>query len=166
VTPGAVVDTNVMFFANGRSPEAGDGCVMRCVEALAEFAVERRSVLIDDRGLILEEYRRNLSMSGRPGQGDQFFKWLWDRQWNPAHCRRIAIAFHADRGFNEFPTDEALARFDPADRKFVAVVVASGESAPILAASDQRSWGQYREALKKHSVQVEFVCPELMEGRR
>src|SRR5205085_590695 len=120
----------------------------------------------DDRGLIMEEYLKHLSLSGRPGQGDQFFKWLWDRQGLPTHCRWIAITAHAERGFDEFPVDEALARFDHADRKFVAVVVASAESAPILAASDRRSWGRYREALAKHGVQIELVCPELMEGRR
>lgn len=63
----------------------------------------------------------------------------------------------------DFPDDEMLAGFDRDDRKFVAVAIASGESPPILNASDT-DWHDHRQALSRHGVAVEFVCPELMNA--
>lgn len=155
------MDTNVAVVANGRAPQAGLGCVEACSKALMKLR-ERHQVLVDDGGLIFEEYRRNLSPSGQPGLGDAFFKWLWDNQCNPDHCRQVWITPANDgRGFEEFPNDPALAHFDPSDRKFVAVAIASGESPPILNASDT-DWWSHQEALSRNGVEVQFLCPELM----
>jgi hypothetical protein len=159
------MDTNVAVVANGKTPQAGDDCVEACVTALLELR-ERRQILVDDGALIFEEYRRHLSPSGQPGLGDAFFKWLWDNQCNPDHCRQIRITAANDgRVFDEFPDDPALADFDPSDRKFVAVALASGERPPILNASDT-DWWNHREALSRNGVEVRFLCPELMEVRR
>lgn len=162
----AVVDTNVAIVANGRAPQAGDGCVAACIEALLEMR-ERRRILLDEAGEILDEYLRYLSFSGQPGPGDAFFKWLWSNQANPEHCRQVPItpAAEAGRGFEEFPDDPDLAGFDRADRKFVAVAIACGEPAPIWNASDT-DWWSCREVLRRHGVEVRFLCPELMSGRR
>ncbi|HSU82609.1 MAG TPA: hypothetical protein VLR69_09330, partial [Thermoanaerobaculia bacterium] len=59
--------------------------------------------------------------------------------------------------------DPDLAAFDPSDRKFVAVAVASGEQPEILNASDT-DWWHHREALSRHGVEVRFLCPQLMGG--
>jgi hypothetical protein len=158
------MDTNVAVVANGRTPQAGDHCVGTCIAELLEMREQHR-VLLDERGLILEEYRRHLSPSGQPGPGDAFFKWLWNNQANLEHCRQVPItrADDGDRGFEEFPDDPDLARFDREDRKFVAVAVASGEPAPILNASDT-DWWNHREALSRHGVEIRFLCPDLMRG--
>lgn len=150
--PAVVMDTNVAIVANRRTPQAGDGCVEACIAELVDLR-ERRRLLLDEAGLILEEYRRYLSPSGQPGTGDAFFKWLWSNQANPEHCRQVRA--------EEFPDDPALARFDRADRKFVAVAIASGERPPILNATD-RDWWEHRQALSRHGVEVRFLCPELM----
>lgn len=158
-----MLDTNVAVVANGRTPQAGDDCVEACITTLVELR-EHHRVLVDDRGLIFDEYRRRLSPSGQPGLGDAFFKWLWDNQGNPDHCRQVRITPTKDgRGFDEFPDDPALADFDPSDRKFVAVALASEGSPPILNASDT-DWWNHREALSRHGVEVRFLCPELMGG--
>ena len=67
----------------------------------------------------------------------------------------------------EFPEDSDLADFDWNDRKFVAVACAAGTSPPILNASDT-DWLRHHEALGRHGVRVNFLCPELMRrnGRR
>lgn len=159
--PAAVVDTNIALVANDKTPQAGIDCVAACTEALIQIR-EGRRVLVDDHNLIFDEYRRHLSPSGQPGLGDAFFKWLWDNQGNPDHCRQVSVKPRRDRrGFDEFPDDAALEGFDPGDRKFVAVAVASGERPPILNASDT-DWWEYREALERHGVKVRFLCPELM----
>jgi hypothetical protein len=162
VTDSVVVDTNVLVVANGKTPQASVACVLACIHEL-ELTRAGRCVLVDDVGLIFQEYRHHLSPSGQPGPGDAFFKWLWDNQGHSSHCRRVAITSvdGSDWNFAEFPDDAQLAAFDRNDRKFVAVSIASGESAPILNASDT-DWWAARDVLAAHGVEVRFLCPELM----
>ena len=118
--------------------------------------------MLDSDGLILDEYQKILNFSGHPGAGDSFFKWLFFNQANPEHCRKVAITPHTDRGFEEFPDDPVLANFDRDDRKFVAVALAIKTTPPILNASDT-DWWNHLNALKRHGIEVSFLCPELME---
>jgi hypothetical protein len=156
------MDTNVAVVANGKASHAGDGCVRTCIDSLVAIR-ERQRLLLDDQGLILREYRRHLSPSGQPGPGDAFFKWLWNNQSNPRHCRQVQVTPAGDPWlFDEFPQDSSLASFDPSDRKFVAVAIASQERPPILNASDA-DWWEHREALRRHGIQIRFLCPELMQ---
>ena len=67
------VDTNVAIVANGRGTHADVRCQLTCVERL-KFLAAGEVAAIDDRGLILEEYRRRLNLSGMPGVGDLFLK--------------------------------------------------------------------------------------------
>jgi len=135
-----------------------------CITTLIEMRDHQR-VLLDEQGLILDEYRRHLSPSGQPGPGDAFFKWLWDNQGNLDQCRQVSITpvKGGSRSFEEFPDDPDLAKFDREDRKFVAVAIASEEHPPILNASDT-DWWDYRAVLGRHGVEIRFLCPELMKA--
>ena len=155
-----VMDTNVAIVANGQAEQAGPQCQRNCISALRQMRQDN-IILLDAGRLIIEEYRHNLNLSGQPGAGDAFFRWLWQNQANHRRCRTIEITPHSERGFAEFPVDDALAGFDPSDRKFAAVALASGASSPVWNASDT-DWWQHRDALKKHGVAVHFICPELM----
>ena len=155
-----VIDTNVAVVANGRTEQARPECIRECQDKLGQIHDECR-VLLDDRNLIFTEYRIQLSFSGQPGLGDAFFKWLFENQANPEHCRRVAVKRHPDREFEEFPDDPRLSGFDRDDRKFVAVALASGTSPRVLNASD-RDWWDYRQELTRHGVEVDFLCPDLM----
>jgi hypothetical protein len=157
------MDTNVAVVANGRTPQASADCASACIDALLHIR-EACRLLLDGEGLILEEYRRRLNPSGQPGLGDAFFKWLWNNQGNENHCRRFDITPDDDRGFVEFPDDPELEQFDKSDRKFVAVALASGEDPTVLNASDT-DWRDYVVALRRHGVEVTFLCPELMRER-
>jgi hypothetical protein len=158
-----VFDTNVPVVANGLARQASETCVQACIDRLLQSRAED-VILVDHIGLIFEEYQRYLMHRGQPGAGDAFFKWLWDNQANESHCRRVQItSIHPDpRGFWEFPDDPRLATFDASDRKFVAVAVAVGSHPPIVNASDT-DWWNARDVLAEHGVNVEFVCPELMD---
>lgn len=159
---GVVIDTNVAVVANGKTPQAGIDCVLATIETLAAIRA-KMTTLVDNEGLIIEEYRRYLSPSGQPGPGDAFFKWLWDNQANPQYCQQIPITPTKDRRrFVEFPESPLLEKFDDNDRKFVAVALASGQQPPVLNASDT-DWWQFRQALEQHGVVVQFICPELMK---
>ena len=158
----SVIDTNVPIVANGKTPQAGEKCVLACINALLELR-RNGQVLLDAQGFILQEYRRHLSPKGQPGLGDEFFKWLWDNQGNVSHCIQVAITAKDRQGsdFSEFPNDHALKNFDHSDRKFVAVVLAYDKPAKIVNASDT-DWWLYRTALKKHGIKIKFLCLELM----
>ena len=161
---GVVVDTNVAVVANGHHQAAGSECVQACIAALIE--TRQQLILVDDGFRFFTEYRRLLRHSGQPGVGDAFFKWLWDNQGNPERCYQVAITpvDHSESDFAEFPTDAELAKFDAADRKFVAVALASGLSPTVLNASDT-GWWIFREPLARNGVTVEFLCPELMQDQ-
>ena len=158
-----VVDTNVAVVANGETPQASRECVVACIDRLATIQREG-TVLVDDGGVILEEYRRRLRPPGEPSIGHLFFLWLHDSLGNREECLQIPITQHPDRGFVEFPDAEALRRFERDDRVFVAVAIASGSRPPIVNAADN-DWHEHRVALRDNGVDVEFLCPELMRRR-
>ena len=159
-----VVDTNVPVVANGKTDQAGWACEAACIRALIQVQAERRT-LLDDKGLIFKECQKRLNFSGQPGLGDAFFKWLWENQANPQHCRIVPVTVHADRVFSEFPDDPRLSSFDLSDRKFVAVALASETGPQVLNAVD-RDWWDHCQALAENGVAVVFLCPELMQRKR
>ncbi len=159
--PEIVMDTNVAVVANGKAQQADRDCILKCINRLSHIRDECR-LLLDNRNLILKEYLGNLSLSGQPGLGDTFFKWLWQNHANPEYCRKVAVKPREDRGFEEFPEDPNLSSFDRDDRKFVAVALASETGPKVLNASDA-DWWHYRQALRQHGVEIVFLCPDLME---
>ena len=159
-----VLDTNVAVVANGKTKQAGRTCIDRCIDQLVNIR-DRYCIILDDGDLILHEYGKNLSPSGQPGPGDAFFKWLFENLYNSEYCRKVPLRPHSGREFEEFPSDPALSSFDNDDRKFVAVVLASGSGPEVLNATDT-DWWQYRKELSKHGVKVVFLCPELMMVKR
>ena len=161
VKAAVVMDTNVAVVANDKTEQAGPKCVSTCIDTLRQIQAGRLLLLLDNGNEIIQEYQGNLHPSGKPGSGDAFFKWLWRNQFNDEYCRRVLITPHDERGFEEFPDDPDLASFDRDDRKFVAVALASKSDPRVLNASDT-DWRDYREPLRRHGVEVEFLCPELM----
>ena len=156
-----LVDTNVAVVANLQHENAEPDCVIASINALSR--ARKQLVLVDDEQRIFNEYRGQLSHSGQPGAGDAFFKWLWDNQANPKRCRQIAITPLDNSGteFAEFPSDRDLLRFDRADRKFVAVALASGLE-PTVLNSSVRIGGILGNPLNATGSSLEFLCPELM----
>lgn len=159
----AIVDTNVPVVANGRSAHASVECMVACTRQLQQITQQGKLVL-DDQWRILKEYLRHLSSSGQPGVGDAFLKWTLNNIANPTRVEVVFITpCNPDdldgTDFQEFPDDPALAKFDPADRKFVAVAVAHPQHPRVLNATDP-DWRQFRDALRAHGVEVEFLCDE------
>lgn len=119
-------------------------------------------MLLDDHGLIVPEYTKQLGFAGRPGAGKAFAKWAFDNQYVEPLCRRVQIHPAQQPGWRKFesvPDDEGLKDFDPSDQKLVAVAVASGLTPPILNATAS-DWWDFRDVLERHQVYVEFLCPE------
>ncbi len=161
-----VVDVNVPIVANGKTEQADLDCVEACLTALVE-ARNQGVIVFDSQHRILAEYRKYLSPSGQPGPGDLFMKWVWTNQTNPSHCEQVDITVRDgdEEDFEEFPDDPTLANFDRADRKYVAVVIASQRCPKLLNASDT-DWWDYRTPLQNHGVEIDFLCPGLMKSKR
>jgi hypothetical protein len=158
-----VIDTNVLVVASGRHLQAQPKCIGECIVVLRQVQ-QQGKVVLDAGTLILDEYKANLSLSGQPGVGDAFFKWLWDRQYVPESCERVPIT-PTNGSFSEFPSDPELRRFHADDRKFVAVAVESRSTPEVLNAVDPH-WWTFREALQRCGVRINFLCPESFQVNR
>jgi len=105
-----VVDVNVAIAANGTSGQADTTCELACVKKLRH--VKDNVIVIDDADRILAAYRWHLSMSGKPGVGDEFMNWVHQNKSTSSRCERVILTEDPDRGFEEFPNDSDLAAFD------------------------------------------------------
>ena len=146
-----VVDTNVAIVANGRGTHADEQCQLACVQKLRSLR-EQETVAIDDRWLVLDEYKKHLNFSGMPGVGDVFFKHVFNNQYQ--YVRRVAVTPTEDdgRGFEELPENT----LDPSDRKFLAVAVVA--EAVVLNATDS-DWGAQTVLLDELGIEVGQTCP-------
>ena len=162
-----IVDTNVAVVANGKSEQASEECVDTCIGRLEQIIRGETKLVLDADWIILDEYSRNLSSSGKPGTGDRFLAWSLRNRTNPEQCELVSVTpvTNLENEFEEFPKDSELANFDPDDRKFVAVAIAHCEKPPILQAVDSQ-WWVFRDALSRHGVTVEFICEDDIQRLR
>ncbi len=152
-----VIDTNVLVVANGGAQHTW-ACIAACGRRLKGIREDGQGILDYGRE-ILNEYGRNQSMSGQPGIGFEFWKWLVNTKAGGGHCAWVTITRSAEGGYEEFPVHEGLKTFDPADRKFFAVAQAHGGSPPILQAVDSKWWG-WKDLLAECGVEGDFLCAD------
>jgi hypothetical protein len=160
-----VIDTNVLLVADGRANHMSPSCRIGCIDRLLEVRQNER-VVLDECGLILEEYRSNLRPNPQTA-GAAFLLWILQRQGDPQHVDRVKITVldATNSIFAEFPEDPALANFDLSDRKFVAVANSHPSKPPILQAADSK-WLGWEPALNANGITVEFVCRNELEKIR
>lgn len=162
----AVVDTNVPLVANGKANHIDDeDCIIACINVLNKIVKSCQIIVVlDDGGRIMNEYMRNLHISGQPGIGDEFLRWVHERQACPQYVEQVQITpRNGDDDFEEFPDDPDLNGFHHSDRKFVAVSLACQSNPIILNASDT-GWWKYREPLERYGCHINFLCPNLMSS--
>ncbi len=162
-----VVDTNVAKTANfatqpDPASDVPDECVLSCIEAI-EHVINKKGLVIDAGNEIFDEYRQQLSMSGQPGMGDSFMKWVHDHRRSLSDSQRVEITKN-DESYNEFPEHEGLNNFDNSDRKFVAVSNAHPNKPTILQATDSKWWG-WKDALSECGIAVQFMCENYIEAK-
>ena len=153
-----IVDTNVAVVANGEWGENYKECEETCIDRLERILRGELKLVLDENRLILDEYSRNLYPK-HADVGDRFLRWIL--RYMHAQCELVPITpiENSKTEFEEFPSDQALQKFDPDDRKFVAVAHKHPQKPPILQAVDSK-WLDFREALGEHEVKVEFICEE------
>ena len=160
-----VVDTNVAVTANGDAEHASVTCQQQCVNCLVQVTAGQCRLVLDQCFEIFNEYRCELSLSGQPGVGDIFMKWVHDNQFNEDRCERVPLTASRSRGFKEFPDDPDLRGFDPDDRKFVAVALASKYRPRILNAVDS-DWWDFKAVLRRNGIRVTFLCDDQVTAWR
>jgi hypothetical protein len=161
----AIVDTNVLIVANARDcPQADLACIADCAKFLRQIQDSDDWILVlDSAWNIIKEYKNKVSQSGQPGTGDAFLKWVLVNYANRQRCELIKITPAGENQFVEFPADRELSKFDPSDRKFVAVALTHPDRPPIYNAVDS-DWKIYESALKNHGIQIEFLCPDCLKA--
>ncbi|WP_339865086.1 hypothetical protein [Paremcibacter congregatus] len=162
-----LVDTNVPKTANlATQPDHKSNvpcaCVLACIKAI-EHVIENRGLVIDAGGEIFNEYLQQLSMSGQPGVGDSFMKWVHDNLWSLPESDRVTITKNGE-SYDAFPDHAGLANFDNSDRKFVAASNAHPAKPPILQATDSKWWG-WKDSLVAVGITVHFLCPEYAKDK-
>lgn len=162
-----IVDTNVpktASLANNAQniPAYLIKCVLACVKAI-QHVTKNGGLVLDNGGDIYREYRRQLSLSGQPGVGDVFMKWVHDNQWKLPSEDRVTIT-KSNGSYLEFPSDPRIKTFDKSDHKFIAVANAHSTKPPILQATDSEWWG-VKSVLKDNGITVVFLCPKFVETK-
>ncbi len=160
-----IIDTNVGVQANkaldvDSLSEMELDCAENCVKLLKAVCLNTSGIVLDSDNEIFNEYRKRLSMSGQPGVGDMFMKWV---HRNLGYFDLVPITKSGDT-YIEFPSHPGLANFDPSDRKFVAVANAHKKNPTVYQATDSKWWG-WRKALKGAGIEVEFICPQYIEAK-
>lgn len=152
-----VVETNVPIAANGRDTHASLECQYICTEFLENLVSPKShmSIILDEKGLIFDEYRNYLSYKGQPGVGDIFFKHLHDNMYLSKKIKLITITKIADetRGFDELPVN----KIDKSDRKFLAAAIVG--NADIINAMDT-DWHEEAVFVNLMGIKVQQLCPE------
>ena len=148
-----MIDTNVAIAASGRNTHASENCQNVCKELLGQC--NELHIVIDDIGLILEEYANKLNHSGKPSIGDAFFRYVKNHQYSIDKIQRVPITPINDetRGFNELPENQ----LDKSDRKFLTTAVVA--QATIVNATDS-DWQEQQNLLNSLSINLKQLCPE------
>jgi hypothetical protein len=156
----AAVDTNVLNAANARDTHASADCVAISARFLAHAARDC-VVLLDSAWRIIGEYKHKCNVSGQPGPGDRFLLQVLRTQADPRRVRTVDITPDGD-SYAEVPA--TLSAFDPADHKFIAVVVADGQGAPIVNSTDS-DWANDAHTLREAGISVHELCGCRPRGR-
>lgn len=161
-----ILDTNVLIIANGdQSPQSSPQCRESCINVLFALMAGDTRLVIDGGGPegseILSEYRHKLRESGS-GLGEMFLRWLLQHWSAETHVIRVPIS-PKDDSYEEFPQDDRLKGFDPADHKWVAVANAHhlyNEINPDIVQAADFKWKLFISVFQEHGIRVTFVCSE------
>lgn len=164
-----IIDTNVPINAiNTRKENQLDVlCAMACLRFIKEvMESDKYFVVLDSGNEIYREYYKNISNTSQRTIATQFLNWI-QRNLTLRYGSRVIqhrINKIDNNTYEEFPNDLRLLKFDPADRKFVALAAAHPNHPSIFQGSDSLWWG-FKDILKEYSIDVVFLCKEYVESK-
>ncbi len=150
-----VIDTNVLVVASDPTRDCSEHCFDFLEKILRDKSVIFIDVFFDKErqsfcSEIEDEYKKNIDSQD---YAYQFLRKIFDHDPNSIICR-VVVKKDEDENYLDFPSD--LKNFDPSDKKFVAVAIASNQNPEIVNAVDS-DWKQYETVLKKY-VKLKFLC--------
>ncbi len=162
-----IIDTNVPVKATNTHPEdeTDRKCSYACYQYIDRLLRSKDKIVLDMGWEILKEYQKNI----RFGYGDNvatiFLKMIL-REINLQNGRVEQYKITKDRknSYKEYPKTQKLKRFDPSDRKFVALSRAHPSHPPIVNGSDT-DWWIYKEVLNSEGIEIVFLCEEYMNAK-
>lgn len=159
-----ILDTNVIINAHAvNSPQTSEACIRLCQHLLFQCTADQFQIVIDvgpHGSDILREYQSNLHYYGG-SYGEIFVQWLINNLPDEKHVFQVPLTRNHEDEYEEFPRDSDLAKFDPSDRKFIALGAAhymyEEETAPIVQSADYK-WQAFVVAFARYHVEIEFLC--------
>ena len=164
-----VVDTNVLDNANRINDAEGDSdCIEACIGFL-EKVLKRPSsiVLVDDEGLIMDEYSKGRVDNKQPRVGDRFIKYC-ARNMTPNGTEVEQISIGGSNSASWFDRSNAPPDdFDDDDKVFLAVAIHGNGK---IVNSTDTDWRDQSTYLVSVGVAVKELCPHQLarirhEGR-
>jgi hypothetical protein len=155
-----VVDTNVWAMMD---KSIGDmlkieeiECIRNCRNWLRDFVNSTDRLVLDDKHLILREYRNNMTPGGR---AREFLNTL---ETKPREQRLVELAIDLDKdGYAVVPL--YLAINDKDDRKFIAVALAHSPTPPIVNATDT-DWAKDKAMLDPGGIIIQEICDDYIQA--
>ncbi len=161
-----IFDTNIILVANEQQPEVSDDCISECIKWIRKLINGEIKLVLDDKDLILKEYKKRNKIENMQNISSQFLLWVYRYTGNEDHILKVPITpiKESETEFKEFPNDPDLIsgnpHFEHDDRKFVATAISyfkqNKKHSPILEACDS-DYISHEEALNKY-VEVTLVC--------
>lgn len=159
----SIIDTNVIKTADLANTDDNNiplSCIEKCMDII-ETIEKHGGLLIDSNWEIIKEYENNI-------RNPQFFsfrflKWVLTHQANQKFVEMYCLGKTGEI-YTDFPKDEELNNFDPADKKFIALANAYSGSSIVYEATDSEWWG-YRDAFAKAQIEVCFLCEDYVKDK-
>ena len=167
--PPKIIDTNVPLTAAGMNDQGSKVCQLSCITVIRRVLSGEIAVVIDDKNEVLGEYRRNIYPNFKGSLAEQFMIHVLTNQFVAGRVQRVRLEKTAYGQFEDYPdnddkwttNDIRCKRFDPNDRKWVALALRFGldaqASAPIVNAAD-RCWIAFETQLRSVGVELEILC--------
>lgn len=166
-----IVDTNVALTADGANSLASKVCQRSCISVIRRVLSGEIAFVIDENNEVLREYRKNIYPDYKGSLAEQFMIHALTYQFFEGRVKRIKLEKNAADQFEDYPdnednwttSDSRCKRFDPDDKKWVALALRfkseTGTDAPIVNAAD-RCWIAFESHLKSADVILETLCRE------
>ncbi|MCY3779593.1 MAG: hypothetical protein OXG78_04720 [Chloroflexi bacterium] len=166
-----IIDTNVPLTAAGLNSDASKQCQLSCVAVLKAVLAGQVKVVIDAKRDVLREYNRRIHPDFRGSLAEQFMLYMLQYHTVAGRVHCLELQQNESGQFVDYPDNSdtwstrvrRCERFDPDDKKWVALAVRfkkeAGIDAPIVNAAD-RCWLAFESQLEAAGVKLEVLCRE------
>lgn len=159
-----IVDTNVWVMLGNIPPdnEIERECVLACIQWGKRFneSGEEYKIAVDMKWKILTEYRNNI----REGSlAQQYLNTLLSQPIMRLVFKPIQYDDN-DHAIIDVDLDTDDQKFDPSDKKFVAVALAFDDPPPIINATDT-DWEKHKVPIEAAGITVHSLCPDYITDK-